>query len=340
MSVPCWLAMRMFYFALIGVMLLIRGSAAPPARKLQAPFPDQFLIGRHTFVDFGPPFDHYEVFSVRSEGKGTLVERITVTPPGNACLQPATIQIATRALEESLSDLLGQTDPCTIPEKDLRREIKRCRKCLVFSGADVVMQVQCGGQSRQIRMDILDRDMFDPQPRTPKRTSWTMALLGRLNRALGPSVMEQPIFSVSEPAEPPVPGARANFLLEDLGRGRFDTLFQKAPHRPSELFRQAQTRPPAPSVELLKSTPFSPLSYGVPKYPPIARLARIQGQVSFTTMINSNGSPSTLKFHAGHVMLQQAVESAAAGWRFGSEAVDQEVTAVIEFKTNCPSVQQ
>lgn len=51
----------------------------------------------------------------------------------------------------------------------------------------MTMEVSCAGQSRRIRIDILNRDMFDPQAGTPEHTSWTMALLGRLDRALGSS---------------------------------------------------------------------------------------------------------------------------------------------------------
>jgi hypothetical protein len=124
-------------------------------------------MGRRTFFDFWPPFEFYEIFSVRAGNKGALVERIQVTPPGDVRTQPATVQVATSSTSESIADLLGGTNPCTIPEKELRRELKRCKTCLTFSGADVVMQVQCGGQNRRIRMDILDRDMFDSHTVTP-----------------------------------------------------------------------------------------------------------------------------------------------------------------------------
>jgi hypothetical protein len=60
------------------------------------------------------------------------------------------------------------------------------------------MAVQCGDQTRLIRMDILDRDMFDPAPKTPGHTSWTMTLMGRLDQTVGHSVMEPPVFALAE----------------------------------------------------------------------------------------------------------------------------------------------
>ena len=97
--------------------------ATPQRRKPQPPAPDQFLIGRRTFFDIGPPFEFYEIFSVRSATRGgTLVERIQVTPPGDVCTQGATVEVATGLFSESVADLLGGTNPCSISEKDLRRE--------------------------------------------------------------------------------------------------------------------------------------------------------------------------------------------------------------------------
>lgn len=125
--------------------------ATPQRRKPQPPAPDHFLIGRRTFFDIGPPFEFYEILSVRAAAHGgTLVERIQVTPPGDVCTQAATVEVATGSINESVADLLAGTNPCSIPEKDLRRELKRCKKCLVFSGADIVMQVKCGENRRYV----------------------------------------------------------------------------------------------------------------------------------------------------------------------------------------------
>lgn len=138
------------------------------------------------------------------------------------------------------------------------------------TGADVTMQVSCGGQSRRIRIDILNRDMFDPHAGTPEHTSWTMALLGRLDRALGSNIMERPAFTLSGESRQLSPKPQSSPMLEDLEKGTFDALFDRGSYRPSELYRQARNPPPEPSVELVSSSPFRPSTYTLPKYPPIA----------------------------------------------------------------------
>ncbi len=266
------------------VAAIVCGASAREPRA-ETSLPTQFEIGRRTFFDFGPPFNYYEVLLVRPAENGASVERITLTPPGNACTQPTKVEIVSAPVSESVAVLLGKTNPCTIPEKELRRELKRCKKCLVFSGADVAMQFKCGTQNRVIRADILDRDMFDPDPKTPRHTSWTVQLLGRLDDAVGPGVMQKPIFPLPEKEESSTRGATSP-TLQDVGSGKYDVLFQGAPEKPSDLYRAAQIRPPAPSVRLLSSSPFQPEVFIQPKYPLLARLARIEGAVVFKAEVD------------------------------------------------------
>jgi len=171
--------------------------ASAQKSKISAPVPDHFEIGRDTFFDFGPPFDYFELLLVRSKNSGSAVQRIILTPAGDSCLVPAKVETSSVLLNESVSTLLGNANPCAIPEKELHRELKRCKHCMVFSGVDVTMRVPCGATTRLIRSDILDRDLFAATPDTPEHTSWTMQLLARLDQVLGPGVMEKPAFSRS-----------------------------------------------------------------------------------------------------------------------------------------------
>lgn len=313
------------------VLVCLLADARDP--RPSAEVPTQFEIGRHTFFDFGPPTDYYEVLVVRPTASGSSIDRITVTP-GYTCT-PAKVEIATASTSESVADLLGKTNPCTIPEKDLRRELKRCKKCLVFSGANVAMEFHCGAQTRIIRADILDRDMFDPAPKTPEHTSWTMRIMERLDQALGPGVMDKPIFAVSDSAEPPSDRSKSEPERE-LGLGKYDALFPGAPDVASDLYKSAQNPPPPPTVRLVSSSPFQPQKVVLPWYPPIAKLARVEGQVAFKVDVDANGDATNFVLESGHPLLRGAVQDAVSKWVFPADGANQHVEAVIEFKTNCP----
>ncbi len=234
-------------------VLLLSAVAQPQKASVESPLPNEFVIARHTFIDVGPPNDFYELFIARPGPGGTLIERITLVPPGDICIAPAKFEDESVPVDKSPAELLGSTNPCTIPEEELRRELERRKKYLVFSGADVVMQVKCGSKTRLIRSDILDRDMFDPAAKTPKHTSWTMSVLQMMESSVGPGAAEtQPLLSIPGADDAPQIASNSG-IIPDLSAGKYDALFQGAPDKPSDLYRASQMPSPVPKVELVSS---------------------------------------------------------------------------------------
>ena len=321
----------------VWAVLILCVSLPAQKRGNGAPMPTEFAIARHTFFDFGPPNDYYELLLVRPEGDTTAVERITLTPYAS-CLAPAKVEIAHGLLIEPVATLLANTNPCTIPEKDLRRELKRCKDCATFSGVNVVMQVPCGNQTRVIRADILDRDLFDANPKTPERTSWTMNLLSKLDQALGPGVMDKPMIDIPKQDQPPPPTVSnpGPGILQELAAGKYDPLFSSGPDKPSELYREAQSVPVPSSVDLVTSQPFMPDVFALPTYPPIARLAEVEGLVSFTAQIDQDGNPINLNFETRAPLFFAVIKAAVSDWRFPKEAAGHQVHVELRFTSNCP----
>lgn len=304
------------------------------AQTTSPAMPEHLIIARHTFFDFGPPNDFYEVIQVDHNGSDLSVQRALVTPPGNACLQPPTVELSSGILHETMQQLLASRNPCAIPEKELHREQKRCRKCLVFSGVNVTMQVSCGGEEKQIRMDILDRDLFNPAAGTPKDTSWTMAVLKQLDAALGPGVMEKPMFSVGAPE--PTAAERAG-LVQQIEDGNLDTLFG-AQATVSEIAKAAaKSPPPLPTIEIESIGPVAPISTDLPKYPVIAKLAHVEGLVEATFELGEDGHAKNIEFvsEPRGRLLQPAVSDALSKWKFPESASGKSGRVSIRFKLNC-----
>lgn len=321
-------------YLIASVFLVSSACAFPKERKPVVPPPTEFEIGRHTSFDFGPPTDFYELFLVRPRESGASIERITLTPSVDECFVPAKTEAVSTSIRQSVADLLENHNPCAIPEKDLRRQLKRCKKCLVFSYANVSMRVQCGPETRIIRADVFDRDWFDPAANTPDQTSWTIRLLGRLDKASGPGVMDQPIFPTAIVDKPGAPAESGN--LESLAAGAYDSLFRGAPDRPSDLYRVSKIPLVTPTVRLVGSTPFQPENFVAPVYPPIARLAHAEHVMKFAITVGADGSPTDLVFENSFALFQGAVSEAAAKWKFPKEAIGQRILVEVEFKTNCP----
>jgi len=332
-SDPLFLRLSFLFISIVTLCGLLPGQK----HAHDVPMPTEFAIARHTFFDFGPPSDYYELLLVRRQDNATAVERITLTPHAS-CLAPAKVEIAHALLVQPVTTLLAKMNPCTIPEKDLHRELKRCKDCVTFSGVNVVMQVTCGNQTRVIRADILDKDLFDANPKTPERTSWTMNLLSNLDQALGPGVMDKPMFDIPKQDQPPPPTVSnpGPGILQELAAGKYDPLFSSGPDKPSELYREAQSVPVPSSVDLVTSQPFMPDVFALPTYPPIARLAEVEGLVSFTAQIDQDGNPINLNFETRAPLFFAVIKAAVSNWRFPKEAAGHQVHVELRFTSNCP----
>jgi TonB family protein len=314
------------------IVLLLLGCGLCTAQNATVGMPDSLVIARHTFFDFGPPFNYYELIRVMRHVDGLSVERALMTPPGQACLQPATVESKAVILHNTMADLLTNKNPCAIPEKELHRELKRCKKCLTFSGVIITLQVNCGGKDRQLRMDILDKDLFDSRPQTPENTSWTMSLLGELDKALGPGAMDKPMFSLGSTEQSRVPDTE---LVRAIRNGQFDELFDKD-HTVSNVVLEAdKPPPPPPSVEIESVTPFAPISPKLPIYPRIAKAARVEGLVTITFDVSADGKVENIVLVNGPKMVELGVKDAVTGWSFPQSAWGKSGQAAIRFALNC-----
>jgi hypothetical protein len=319
--------------SIVLVVILVVVCGASAAQIAEPAMPAALTIARHTFFDFGPPNDFYEILRVVPSANQLSIERALITPQGMSCLQPARIEIASGILQESMEGLLQSKNPCAIAEKELRRERARCKNCIVFSGVNVTMQMNCGGKDRQIGMDILDRDLFGFAPGTPSSTSWSMAVLQKLDAALPPGVMDRPIFSVETAHSEDVP---VDDLTDRILNGSFDPLF--GTHvKVSAIAQDAAKGHPPPSVQIEYVSPVAPISVELPKYPPIAGFARAEGLVEVTFDVDLDGVIRNISFpgESRLRLLQPTVSESLFKWKFPQAAWGKRETATIRFQLNC-----
>ena len=320
-------------FALV-LLAVFATSTLPKDREPSAAVPNRFVIGRDTFFDFGPPFHYLELLFVNPGGDGTSIDRVMLTA-GYKCMLAPKIEVAKATLKQPVAGLFGATNPCTIPEKDLSRELKRRKHYLVFSGANISMQVQCSGQTRIIRSDILDRDIFDARAGTPKRTSWTMGLLAQLDDALGPGAMDKPMITLPGDADGAAQPLDSATLLE-IGMGKYDSLFPGTTDKPSQIYLSTKNAVPVATVTLLQALPYQPVQAPLPEYPMIARAAGVEGDITFTLDVQADGRTTNFSVEQGAPLLRAALERASHDWVFPKEAAGQRVVATVKFATNCP----
>jgi len=66
-----------------------------------------------------------------------------------------------------------------------------------------------------------------------------------------------------------------------------------------------------------------------PVYPPLARQARIQGQVKFTAIIGNDGTIQNLQLISGHPLLVQSAQDAVRQWVYQPTLLNGEPVQVI-----------
>lgn len=318
----------------IAVFSIFTGACVAQKHKNLEPIPTEIVIGRDSFIDVGPPFNYYDLTFLHSDGEKTDVERISLTPPSDTCYPRAEIRVIHLSLDESLSHVLEGKNPCTIPEKQLKAELKRRTHGSVFSGMNVSIQVQCKGGTRVIRADILDKDIFGEHPNTPQYTAWSRSLFDKLDQATGDHPWDKPIFPVPEASTVTVPKTQSR-AMEAIADGEFDEIFSDASDRPSALYRQAQNPPRLPFIELTSSEPVRPTAYVDPVYPPIAKAARVHGTVEFHLTVDTKGSATEAAIDSGPMMLRKAVSDAIAKWGYATNDSGKVVHGSIQFGLNC-----
>lgn len=331
----CSTILSMRLSALLLVVLVLSGPSAAQ-KSASATWPTQFEIARVTHFDVGPPLDYYELFLVRPANTGTSIRRVSLTPAADQCLRTAKTEVAVGSVNESVRALFAGSNPCAIPEKKLRLEEKRCKHCMVFSFATTVMQVQCGSETRLIRAEVLDRDMFATNPKTPQYTSWTMALLKRLEDAVGPGVLDEPMLPLTDEQKSSSPHLDPQ-IAQDLSNGKYDALLSGGDERASAIFKDSQRPAPVPTVRLVSSTPLAPTTFVSPVYTPIAKVAHIQGAVSIRIDTDDDGNVMSVALDAGSPFLFGPTRAAATQWKFPPNPTHQEIRATLNFMLNCPS---
>ena len=162
-----------------------------------------------------------------------------------------------------------------------------------------------------------------------------MDLLSRLEQALGPGPMDEPIFPIDK-----ADGASAQVdkaLAAKLRSGEFDALFAGADYKPSQLLSESLVSLPTATVRLTNIYPINAVEAPLPAYPPIAKAARIEGEVTVTLIIDREGKAAAVNVERGHPMLAPAVKDAIERWRFAPQFAGRQTRATIVFERNCPA---
>jgi TonB family protein len=289
--------------------------------------PDTLTLVQHQTSDSGPSSSYLLLHLHRTAG-WLQGESVSLTP--QVCLRPATAEYRTKQLPHSLERVLRKIDLCAIQQLALDTERLRSPRCSPWTTDRIVWQMQCGTENHVLDLD-LSCDAYEEHPEKYPRIAKMLKLVDTLQSAVEglPNNDECAVPSPSKPLD------RSTPLFHDLYGGRYDSLFRDG-DKARTILEQAAHPPLPSSVEVFSVAPEMPTSVQLPVYPPIAKAARVEGIVTASFEVTTDGSVQRVSVAEGPVMLQRSVVEAIQKWRFPATANPPSGQASIRFQMNCP----
>jgi periplasmic protein TonB len=156
-----------------------------------------------------------------------------------------------------------------------------------------------------------------------------------------PSKIPQKVQMIhEEEAPPPMPATGAGVIggIGGVPGGQIAGVIGSIVNSTSSLAAVPKFVPPTPQrVRISQGVTKGLLIQKIePAYPPLARAARVQGEVVLSALIDSNGQITNLQLISGHPMLVPAAISAVKQWRYkpyllNGQPVEVETTITVIF---------
>lgn len=310
----------------------LRAASNPP------PSASEFYVVSVGFSDAWPGW-HRSVLLVKPDGNDIRVRYIRVAPVSVDCGEATKIGATDARLPNtSLDAVTGGVNFCAMDTPSLSRVIRTFpapQRMSVFAGDNYTIVARCGSESRVIRLPgDWEVDMARLKRKWPGIAAfWSLEKLAG-TRAFG-------LFPLAD-SVPPEMAARlhpaSETILSDLQSGTYDAGLAPRSFKDDAAALRPLSDVPA-SVKLMNPDHLRFARYVTPRYPPLAKQARISGTVELDITSNpTTGETERVALVSGSPLLVQAAMDAARQWRFvpGPDNVLRAARVVIEFVFHCP----
>lgn len=331
---------RLLIAALIAVVAG-RGADTSPLSKL-------YVVSAF-FSDNGPAF-YYRVLDVKADGQNSIVRYSRVATVNLYCPRMI-VQNVEAKLPHSPSELVRSSNPCTVKPNDLDAAVKKyTRSEGVFEAISFGLVAQCGASEVVLRLPISQKVDLDRL----RRANPAMAGLWDLASAIADSAFgANDIFHDRTDAEDLTLQRSGERVVPELISGEYDAGLVAAVRAnvgswKTPRFRDllasyrgvvtAEEAKAGYAPKLLDASTYQFSHFIVPKYPPLAMQARIQGKVELRLVSEPvTGQVLNVEAVSGHPLLKPSAIDAAKQWRFKPNSIpSQEVSLTLEYALQCP----
>jgi TonB family protein len=329
---------------LCALLMLVGG----PSRARNNDQLQSFYVAIHYFSDYLP--DCYEeILDVTPQGQDVRVRVVRFSSATEFC-GGTLLRAVERVLPNtSVRKVAGGIDLCSYTEQDVATALEAAAPKVAeatWDSAALDIVAKCGTKERVFEFPYpAEADLKALHRDNPRVDAlWDLTYEVR-RRVLGKKFY----FHNLPPAQEKESRARGTKLLPELVSGKYDAGFgdytcggRKCDTNYLAWRLKGYTEPPMTrdpsSVELVNASSLRLLKYEPPRYPPIAKAARLSGEVRLAIVPDpQTGLVKDVHLVSGNKLLGDAAIGAAKSWQFspGTES-DSPVEAVLEFSL-CPN---
>lgn len=328
--------------------LLLLGVTAILAAGSKPTGPSEFYVVTVSFSDDGALF-YYRVLDVKPDGAGSIVRYTRIAPRTESCPRKIVQSVEARVPSTTPSQLVGRNNPCAVAPGDLKSAVKHyARRAGVFEAVSFGVVAHCGAGSISLAL---------PTSETMKWKSFEgshpeMARLWDLSPEVSDRVFgSKEIFHDRTEEDDLTLQQDGEKIIPELIDGRYDAGLIAAfngnvGHSDYLDFRSLLEDYHGPiSISearivprLLNADQYQFTHFTEPTYPPLAKQARIQGQLELQlTVVQATGEVSGVAVVSGHPLLKDSAIAAAKQWRFAPNFATSEIVNItLDFTLRCP----
>jgi TonB family protein len=300
-----------------------------------------FYVVTHVVSD-ASPFKYEYVLDVKPQGKDVLVREIRIAPLSSGCPSGVTVKAADHVLTNITPKSVPKLDLCALKVGTVASAITGAQPNGVVASIDDTASysivAMCGKTEKVFEIPYPETVALEKLKKTNPRVASLWNLVYDISRRAFGKHFSFYNTSASQDEAFQTLGAE---IVPAIKSGIYDRGFQNGSHLESLLNKYSgPVKEIEPwYVEFVGPVPADLLQYQLPKYPPLARQTRIEGEVHLVVVLEpQTGLPREVKVTSGHPLLTDAAAAAVRDWHFqvGDPRIDP-IEVALRFILRCPT---
>ena len=292
-------------------------------------------------VSDASPFRYEYVLDVKPQGKDVLVREIRIAPTNSGCPSALTVKVADHLLTNTSPKKVARLDLCSLNVRAVASAITAAQPKGIASINDTAsysIVVLCGRTEKVFEIPYPENVEFKKVKKTNPLVASLWDLAYNVHRR---SFGENFSFHNATASQDAAFQALGAETVPAIKSGVYDRGFENGSHLESLLSEYSGPVKEIDPwyVEFAGPIPTDLSQYQLPKYPPLARQARIEGEVHLVVVLDEDtGLIKDVKVNSGHPLLADAAVAVVRAWHFKEGHTNTgSVEVALRFVLRCPS---